>query len=184
MNHGGDATIVTRNTGTGDNFRALNAAGNAIVFSVSNTGKVWAPVVQIYGGADLAEKFATSQAAEPGTLMVIDPDNPGQLKPSTSAYDSKVAGVVSGAGGVTPGMTLSQDVLGGDTPIAIAGRVYVKAEAFSNPIKPGDLLTTSDLPGYAMKAADRSLAAGAVIGKAMTGLDSGTGLVLVLINLQ
>jgi len=185
VNHGGDATIVTRNAGTGDNFRALNGAGNLILFSVSNTGKVTAPVVQIYGGADLAEKFnVSSEKPEPGTLMVIDPENPGKLMPSTSAYDSKVAGVVSGAGGVTPGMTLSQDVLGGDTPIAIAGRVYVKAEAFKNPIKPGDLLTTSDLPGYAMKAADRSLAAGAVIGKAMTGLDSGTGLVLVLINLQ
>lgn len=186
LNHSADVTILARNAGTGDTFRVMNAAGNAIVYSVSNTGKVWAPVIQIYGGADLAENFPVSSAkAEPGTLMVIDPENPGQLKPSTSAYDSKVAGVVSGAGGVTPGMVLSQkDQLGGDTPIAIAGRVYVKATALTGAIQPGDLLTTSDLPGYAMKAADHSLAAGAVIGKAMTGLDSGTGLVLVLINLQ
>ena len=35
-----------------------------------------------------------------------------------------------------------------------------------------------------MKASDRSLAQGAVIGKAMTGLDSGQGLVLVLVSLQ
>ena len=51
-------------------------------------------------------------------------------------------------------------------------------------IAPGDLLTSSDLPGYAMKASDRSRAAGAVIGKSMTGLESGTGLVLVLVSLQ
>lgn len=186
INHGGDAALVTRNSGTGDNIRSLNAAGNSVVFRVTNTGQVVASVVQIYGGADLAEKFQVSGSkVEPGTLMVIDPDHPGMLKPSSSAYDSKVAGVVSGGGGVNPGMVLSQaNGLGGNTPIAIAGRVYVKAEAFSSPIKPGDLLTTSDLSGYAMKAADRLQAAGAVIGKAMTGLDSGTGLVLVLINLQ
>jgi hypothetical protein len=93
--------------------------------------------------------------------------------------------VVSGAGEIDPGLILTQ--AGGadtDMPIAIAGRVYVKAEAISAPIHPGDLLTTSDIPGTAMKATDRSLSAGAVIGKAMTSLDSGTGLVLVLINLQ
>jgi hypothetical protein len=186
LNHSGDVTILARNTGAGDTFRVMNSAGNAIVYSISNTGKVSAPVIQIYGGADLAEKMqVSSDKAEPGTLMVIDPDHPGQLMPSSSAYDIKVAGVVSGAGGVTPGMTLSQkEVLSGDTPIAIAGRVYVKAEALTSPIKPGDLLTSSTLPGYAMKAADRTLAAGAVIGKAMTGLVSGTGLVLVLISLQ
>jgi hypothetical protein len=46
------------------------------------------------------------------------------------------------------------------------------------------MLTTSDIPGHAMKATDRELAYGAVIGKAMTALDEGTGLVLVLVNLQ
>jgi hypothetical protein len=35
-----------------------------------------------------------------------------------------------------------------------------------------------------MKATDRDRAHGAIIGKAMTGLDSRTGLVLVLVNLQ
>jgi hypothetical protein len=35
-----------------------------------------------------------------------------------------------------------------------------------------------------MKATDHDLAFGAVIGKALTGLDSDTGVVLVLVNLQ
>jgi hypothetical protein len=35
-----------------------------------------------------------------------------------------------------------------------------------------------------MKATDRDRRHGAVIGKAMTGLESGEGLVLVLVNLQ
>jgi hypothetical protein len=46
------------------------------------------------------------------------------------------------------------------------------------------LLTTSNTPGHAMKAADAVKAQGAIIGKAMTGLKEGKGLVLVLVNLQ
>ncbi len=131
----------------------------------------------------MAEQFMVSNTVtpEPGTLMVIDAEHPGQLKPSSSAYDSKVAGIVSGAGGLQPGVTLSEQ---DGVAVALAGRVYVRAEALSGAIVPGDLLTSSDMPGYAMKASDRERAQGAVIGKAMTGLESGTGLVLVLVSLQ
>ena len=187
QNASGDATIVARNTSTGDSFRALNAAGNSVIYRVTQTGRVIASAVQIYGGGDLAERFEThkDEQATPGTLMVIDENNPGKLKMSTDAYDSKVAGIVSGAGGVNPGMTLHQEgVMEGDAVVALAGRVYVKADASKGKIKPGDLLTTSDTPGHAMKVSDRSKAQGATIGKAMTGLDKGTGLVLVLVNLQ
>ena len=165
----------------------MNSAGDTIIFRVTTTARVVASAVQIYGGGDLAECFEASDGAkvEPGTLMVIDDGHPGQLKPSASVYDMKVAGVVSGAGGVNPGLTLQQNgVMDGNIQVAIAGRVYVKAEAISAPIVPGDLLTSSAIPGTAMKASDRSLAQGAVIGKAMTGLDAGQGLVLVLVSLQ
>ena len=184
-NAGGDATIVARNTGAGDTYRSMNSAGN-VAFAVRNNGRVWTSAVQIYGGGDLAEKFETSDAKpEPGTLMVIDENNPGKLKASATAYDRKVAGVVSGAGGVNPGMVLHQEgVLDGDVEVAVVGRVYVKADATYGPIQPGDLLTTSDTPGHAMKASDPSRSHGAIIGKAMTALDEGTGLVLVLVNLQ
>jgi hypothetical protein len=46
------------------------------------------------------------------------------------------------------------------------------------------MLTTSDMPGHAMKVRDHMRAQGAVIGKAMTALDEGTGYVLVLVTLQ
>ena len=51
-------------------------------------------------------------------------------------------------------------------------------------IQPGDRLTTASLLGHAMKATDAGRSPGAVIGKAMTGLDEATGLVLVLVSLQ
>ena len=48
----------------------------------------------------------------------------------------------------------------------------------------GDLLTSSSRAGHAMRADDPERAFGAVIGKAMTPLADGDGLVLVLVNLQ
>jgi hypothetical protein len=181
--HDGIQGISTAAGRSGVYGRNTNPNGNAGFFD----GKVWTRIVEIAGGSDLAERFsqADGTVAEPGTVMIIDPDHPGQIKPSAGAYDRKVAGIVSGAGDIRPGLTLHQEgVAEGDTVMAIAGRVYVKAEALSGPIEPGDLLTTSDLPGYAMKASDASRSHGAVIGKAMTGLSEGTGLVLVIVNLQ
>jgi len=142
--------------------------------------------LEIIGGADIVEGFdADDPNPEPGTLMVIDSEHPGRVKPSSSAYDTRVAGVVSGAGGVRPGLRLGQEgVLDGDVPLAMTGRVYLKCTAANGAIRPGDLLTTSNTEGHAMLASDRDRRSGAVVGKAMTGLDEGAGLVLVLVNLQ
>jgi len=98
-----------------------------------------------------------------------------------------VAGVISGAGGVKPGMVMGQKgtIAYGGHPIALTGRVYCFADATSAAIEPGDMLTTSATPGHAMKVLDHSKASGAVIGKAMSPLAKGEkGLVLVLISLQ
>jgi hypothetical protein len=72
----------------------------------------------------------------------------------------------------------------GDHPVALTGRVWCKVDATFGAVKPGDLLTTSSTAGHAMKASDSGRRAGAVIGKAMTSLEDGRGLVLVLVNLQ
>jgi hypothetical protein len=140
----------------------------------------------IRGGCDLAEPFQMSEAKlDEGSVVVIDEANPGHLKQATSAYDSRVAGIISGANGIHPGISLHQEgALEGGQNVALTGRVYVKADAGYGAIKPGDLLTTSDTPGHAMKVGDSSRAQGAILGKAMTTLTEGTGMVLVLVSLQ
>jgi hypothetical protein len=155
-------------------------------FDGAGLNKVSVPVLEIRGGADIVEGFDSSCGElEPGTVVVIDPTNPGALACSADAYDTKVAGVVSGAGGVRPGISLGQDgVFEGDTPVAMNGRVYARCTAEGGAIQPGDLLTTSALPGLAMKATSPERSFGAVIGKAMSSLEEGTGLVLILVNLQ
>jgi len=117
--------------------------------------------------------------------VVIDARNPGHLKRSAAAYDKCVAGIVSGANGINPGISLQQEgVLDGGQNVALSGRVYVKANTSAGPIAPGDFLTTSDIPGEAMKAADHDRAQGAILGKAMTALSQDAGTVLVLVTLQ
>jgi hypothetical protein len=140
----------------------------------------------ILGGADLAEPFEMSSAELPkGAVVVIDEANPGSLKLSTRAYDARVAGVVSGANGIAPGISLKQQgTADRGQNVALTGRVYVQADASLGDINPGDLLTTSDTPGHAMKVMDHSKAQGAILGKAMGRLQDGRGLVLVLVTLQ
>jgi len=144
--------------------------------------------ISIKGGADLAEPFPISKTEQPvaeGSVVVIDEANPGHLKLSDQPYDARVAGVVSGANGVHPGIQMQQQgLLEGGKNVALTGRVYVQADAANGAIKPGDLLTTSSTPGRAMKVTDHTKAAGAILGKAMTGLLEGKGMVLVLVTLQ
>ncbi len=152
-------------------------------------GRVITPVLEITGGSDLSEQFDmgdVSALTKPGMVVSIDPANPGKLTLSGGAYDRKVAGVISGAGGVNTGMLMGQkgSEADGDFPVALVGRVYVWADASNGPIVPGDLLTTAELVGHAMKVTDHALATGAILGKAMTGLSEGQGLILTLVSLQ
>jgi hypothetical protein len=154
-------------------------------------------VLQITGGSDVAEPFNINEGTEarrhegtkvePGMVVTIDPDRVGELRISGKAYDRTVAGIISGANGVNPGMVLTQagSVADGKHPVALTGRVWCWCDAdAAGPINAGDMLTTSDTPGHAMRVADHGQAAGAIIGKAMSSLKSGKGLVLVLVNLQ
>lgn len=178
-----------------------NTSGNVGIGTASPSaplqvnGRIKTNVLEILGGSDIAEPFNISASEadaghciKPGMLVSINPDEPGALRLTATAYDRAVAGVISGAGGVNTGMVLRQEgtpMADGEHPVAMTGRVWAYADAdTAGPIIPGDMLTTSDTPGHAMKASDASRSNGAVIGKAMTRLESGRGLVLVLVNLQ
>jgi hypothetical protein len=135
--------------------------------------------------ADCAEDFDVHDAEtnEPGTVMVLG--HGGALAQSYKAYDKRVAGVVSGAGGYKPGIVLDkQKSHKTRVPIALVGKVYCKVDAQYSAIEVGDLLTTSPTVGHAMKAHDPIKSFGAVIGKALRPLAVGQGLIPVLVALQ
>jgi hypothetical protein len=134
-------------------------------------------------GADCAEDFDVDDVVEPGTVLVIGPE--GTLTVCREAYDTRIAGVVSGAGELRPALVLHRfESERSRAPIALIGKVFCKADASAAPINPGDLLTTSATPGHAMKVLDRSNAVGAILGKALCPLEGGCGLIQILVSLR
>ncbi len=139
-------------------------------------------------GADYAESVGvTGDRAkyEPGDILVIDPDAPGKFLKSNQAYSTLVSGIYS----TKPGFVGRLEPAGSEAsktevPMAMVGRVPTKVSAENGPIKVGDLLVTSSTLGYAMKGTDPSRMLGAVVGKALGSLDSGTGVIEVLVTLQ
>ena len=168
--------------------------GNVLLFASGGDNSTTAQAtIHLNGGtgdiilqnADCAEDFATEEieSVEPGSVMVIG-DN-SRLRISRIAYDRRVAGVVAGAGAYRPGIVLGRkNVVSDELPIALIGRTFCKVDADYGAINVGDLLTTSPTPGHAMRAGDPAHAFGAVIGKALGRLGSGTGLLPILIALQ
>ncbi|GHF16878.1 hypothetical protein GCM10014715_85050 [Streptomyces spiralis] len=158
----------------GDFFQGLSAGGGA--FSGEVKAKKFTPT-----GGDYAETFAAGDEFEPGTVLVIGDD--GLMAPCDAQYDSRATGVVSGAGGLTPGTVMeSNPDSAHHVTLALAGQVYVKADPQYGPIAVGDLLTTSPSEGCAMRVSDRGRAVGAILGKALATLDGEPGLVRMLVT--
>ncbi len=151
-------------------------------------GRIITDELQITGGSDIAEPFdiSSQEDIKSGMVVSIDKDSPGKLKVADIKYDRCVAGIISGAGNVKTGLFLhdKNTIADGEYLVALTGRVYCLADATYGPIEPGDLLTTSNSPGHAMKVTDYGKAQGAIIGKAMSSLEEGKGLVFVLVTLQ
>jgi hypothetical protein len=134
---------------------------------------------------DLAEWVGADTELAPGTVVILDPDHSNRVMPSSSAYDTSVAGVVSAHPGITLGEPSGSKVL-----VAAVGRVRVKVDATRLPIRIGDLLVSSDKPGLAMRSEPLELGGhkihqpGTVIGTALEPIAGEVGEILVLLSLQ
>jgi hypothetical protein len=171
-----------------------------IEFSVRGGGSVYCDGAFTGGGADYADMLPVSESVEPGDVLVIGAD--GKLTLSTNARATNVAGVHSTKPGFVGGdpaantdegdpeakalmsslPSLVRDPDLERVPVAMAGVVPCKVSAENGAIKPGDLLVTSNKAGHAMRADAPS--PGTLLGKAMEPLESGTGVILVLVSLN
>lgn len=142
-----------------------------------------------HAGADFAESLPAAGGKagyEPGDVLVISAEDAGAVEKSSKPCDTAVIGVYSTEPGFVGGVVQGPE----DIPVAILGIVPVKASAENGAIAPGDLLTTSATPGHSMKASPITLngvtfyPSGVLIGKAMEGLDTGTGVIRMLVSLQ
>jgi hypothetical protein len=137
-------------------------------------------------GGDYAEAVKAAgekKSYEPGDVLVLTDDSKGDVRKSAEPYSMMVAGIYATKPGVI-GRRQSLKNEAEEVPMAMVGIVPTKVTAENGPIHRGDLLVSSSQPGYAMKGTDRSRLVGAVIGKAMGSLDSGQGVIEVLVTLQ
>jgi hypothetical protein len=185
-----------------------------VQLNLDSTGNLAIDGVYTAGGADYAELIdveGTEDAYEPGDVLVISDEVDRAVELSAAPNSTRVIGVYStdpgfvagtdtpeeqiareervlAEAGVEEGSELSAaqiqliETSDGKIEVAIAGIVPVKVTDENGPIQRGDLLTTSSTPGVAMKATNPQI--GTVLGKAMGVLESGTGVIEVLIMLQ
>lgn len=138
---------------------------------------------------DIAEVTPVKEkdALEPGDVVCVDDDANVRLKRCQSAYNRMVAGIVSDhntasmvIGGETPPQSIGS--VKDKKPIALAGRVLCKVTDENGPVGIGDLLVTSNTPGYAMRGDAKNIEPGMVLGKAMEPLTSKKSKIVVWIT--
>jgi hypothetical protein len=161
-----------------------NGSGN--VWRVDNSGNQFMNGTVNTGGADFAEVIEaidSPESYEPGDLLAIATNGDRKVELSIEPYSTRVIGVYA----TKPGVLASRHGLGAtgnEIPVAMIGIVPAKASAENGAIQRGDLLVSATTPGCVMKATDRQRLVGAVVGKAMQPLDSGTGVIEIAVTLQ
>lgn len=171
-------TLQLGQPGTGAGTTRLTVNGN-----IAATGKVTGIIHAVY--QDIAEWVPATGDVTPGTVVVLNESRINEVMPSSRAYDTAVAGVVS----PQPGVILGHDGPG-KAQIATTGRVRVRVDATQRPVRIGDILVTSSKPGMAMVSEPMDFNGrkfhqpGTILGKALEPLASGEGDVLVLLSLQ
>ena len=158
--------------------------GNVMV-----TGQLYASgSLQAAGSNDYAEYMRSSESLEPGDVVIFDQTIENTVKKSLQAYDQQAIGIVSTKPGILAGgiqnaneeqLSLEEMAQRGYYPIAFIGQVPVKISGENGEIKIGDLLTTANTPGYAMKATEKSIG---IIGQALENFSGDKGLINVLIK--
>lgn len=169
------------------NLKLTSGSGASVTFA-DGTVQSTAWTGSLCGG-DYAESVDVTGKRthyEPGDVLVIDPDHPGHFLKARERYSTRVAGIYSTKPGLVGRRQTTTDPKrkAAEVPMAMVGIVPTKVSTENGPIKTGDLLVTSSTPGYAMKGTDRSLLAGAIVGKALDNLASGKGMIEAMVSLQ
>lgn len=131
----------------------------------------WRPVLTPEGtAADIAERFpinplckSKENCPEPGDVVSIT--NNGFIEKSSLPYDPNLIGIISTEPEMTLNATLDSKT---SRPVALIGQVPLKVSFENGPISAGDLLTSSSIPGIAMKAST----SGRVVGMALESVSS------------
>lgn len=190
IDQNGNVGIGTTNPGAtlevNGNLKLTTGSGASMTFpdgSIQSTA--WNGTTLGGDYAETVDVAGNRNAYEPGDVMVIGLESDSDVVKSNEPYSTRVAGIYSTKPGVVGRrQTIDPKTSTTEIPMAMVGIVPTKVSAENGAISRGDSLVTATIPGYAMKGTDRTKMLGAVVGKAMGSLSSGTGVIEVLVTLQ
>ena len=119
----------------------------------------------------MAEKYVADDELEPGTVVCFGGD--AEVTACDIEDHHAVAGVVS----TDPAYLMNSESDG--VEVALCGRVPCKVVG---PVAKGDLMVASSVEGHAK--ADNNAGPGRILGKAIGEIDSGEGVIEVLVNMM
>ena len=152
-----------------------------VTYNLGSTGTRWLAVyATTFSGtattaqyADLAEKYLADAEYEVGTVVVIG--GSAEVTQSQTSHNNSVLGVVSGK----PAYLMNSDSAGAS--IALTGRVpcFVKG-----PVRKGDVMVTSDIPGRAQTLDINKFMPGCVLGKALESTDNELDTIEIVVGIH
>jgi hypothetical protein len=185
----GDLTVESRIGVNGQSPvpRTGGWAGGIHTWDLEVEGSAWCRTGWASGARDMAENFEAEVALEAGDVVSFHPEDDTVMR-SAMPNDARICGVVS----TDPGVLLNVDPDRHDhkvrVPVALCGRVPCHVVDENGPIRRGDLLTSSSVPGYAMRAEPMDLGgeavyrAGTIVGKALTSHRQGGGMIDIFVS--
>jgi hypothetical protein len=165
----GTNTLTVRTISTGANTTTGTITGNWSLTTGSRLNATY---------ADLAEKYTADQQYEPGTVVVFGGE--AELSVSGERGTHAVAGVVT----TNPAQVYNAELVAPAgqyvTELALIGRVPCKV---IGPVSKGDLIITSDNPGFGCAADPDTVKPGTVIGKSLeTFVNECEGIIEILVG--
>ena len=131
--------------------------------SVSSWWKTFYGVSTQAQYADLAERYCADANYEPGTVVVFGGEY--EITISTKDHDSAVAGVIS----TDPAYLMNAAADG--LPVALQGRAPCQVQG---PIRKGELVVSSNVPGVAQRFVKERFEHGCIIGKSLENINDDT----------
>jgi len=130
--------------------------------------------------SDVAERFASDTALEPGTVVALG--GAAEITAVAEEASDEVFGVVSSIDQAAVKMNSAAGTDSSHPYVAMTGRVQVKV---TGAVNKGDRLISASMPGYARAATKAECTAFNVIGRALTSKNtSGTGTVLAAVRVS
>lgn len=157
------SALQVTNITTGANSTAGTVTGNWTL----TAGSRWQATY-----ADLAERYVADDTYEPGTVVVLGGEH--EVTIENVADSHKVAGVIT----TNPAYIMNAELQGDNVvEVALIGRVPCKVVG---PISKGDLLTSSEIAGYAH--ANNNATAGKIIGKSLENFSGEKGIIEIMVG--